>query len=106
MRINCLACGSAKDTSVKEPYPYPDDGILDDRPIAPLFAIECRGSGWRVVIVCHHCIHKLDPDMWISDRCWAALNPVTPFERLPIPIDDEDNPGGRFNVEAYATSVG
>ena len=89
MKQRCLACGVEKDTSVKEVYPYPDDGIIDDEPVEPLFSdIHCQGgigevSDWRVVTVCHDCFHKLDVDMWISDRCWLGLNPVTPFEQLP-----------------------
>ena len=88
MKQRCLACGVEKDTSVKEVYPYPDDGIIDDEPIEPLMSIDCQGgighpSDWRVVTVCHDCFHKLDVDMWISDRCCQRLNPITPFEQLP-----------------------
>ncbi len=69
---------------MQEIYPYPDDGIIDDRPINPLMNIDCQGTGdWRVVTVCHSCFHKLDVDMWISERCWQKLNPITPFDLLP-----------------------
>ena len=84
MKQRCLACGVEKDTSATEVYPYPDDGIIDDEPIEPLMTIDCQGTGdWRVVTVCHACFHKLDVDMWISERCWLSLNPITPFEQLP-----------------------
>jgi hypothetical protein len=88
MKQKCLACGVEKDTSVKEIYPYPDDGIIDDEPIEPFLSIECQGgpgpvSDWRFVTVCHACFHKLDPDMWISERCWLSLKPITPFDQLP-----------------------
>lgn len=88
MKQRCLACGVEKDISIKEIYPYPDDGIIDDVPIEPLMSIDCQGgpgpvSDWRVVTVCHGCFHKLDVDMWISERCWLSLNPITPFEQLP-----------------------
>jgi len=88
MKQRCQACGVEKDSSIKEIYPYPEDGLVDD-PIAPLMSIDCQGpvveggTDWRVVTVCHACFHKLDVDMWISGRCWAALTPVTPFEQLP-----------------------
>jgi len=110
MKMQCLACGAAKDTRVPEFYPYPDDHIVSDKPIEPLFALDCQGPllepgdtkcDWRVVIVCHHCLHGLEPDMWISDQCWQSLNPITPFEQLPRPLHD-DYPGDRFEVEAYA----
>ena len=104
MQMRCLACGAVKDTSVKELYPYPEDAITDDRPMAPLFVIDCRGVDWRVVIVCHHCVHRLDPDLWISDHCWTALNPITPFHELPFPLKDENTRSTRFDVEAYATN--
>ena len=89
MKQKCLACGVEKNPSVNEIYPYPDDGIIDDRPIGPLMTLDCQGprvgdaTDWRVVTVCHDCFHKLDPDMWISDRCWSALTPITPFDQLP-----------------------
>jgi hypothetical protein len=83
VKKKCLACGVEKDTEVKEIYPYPDDGIID-KPIEPLMTIDCQGNkDWRVITVCHECFHKLDVDMWISERCWLTLNPLTPFEQLP-----------------------
>lgn len=84
----CSACGLEKDSSIKEVYPYPDDGVIDD-PIDPFFTIDCQGpwlgesSDWRAVRVCHECFHRLEPDMWISIECWQSLAPVTPFEELP-----------------------
>ena len=99
--------------SVKEVYTYPEDGIIDD-PIEPLHVIDCEGPvlskdeagrvlcDWRVVIVCHHCLHKLEPDLWISDRCWAKLNPITPFHDLPYPVKDPNTRGTRWEVEVYA----
>ena len=86
MKQKCLACGAEKDISIKEVYPYPDDGVIVHKPIGPLFSIDCQpgaSDGWRIVTVCHECFHKLDVDMWIDEKCWLALNPITPFERLP-----------------------
>jgi len=84
MKQRCLACGVEKDTSVKEVSPYAEEDGLIDEPIDPLMTIDCQGTGdWRVVTVCHACFHKLDVDMWISERCWLALKPITPFEQLP-----------------------
>jgi len=83
MRKRCLACGVEKDDSVKEVYPYPDDGLIDD-PIDPFMMIDCqRERDWRVVTVCHECFHRLQPDQWISDLCWKSLNPLRSFEELP-----------------------
>ena len=84
----CLACGIEKDPTVFEQYPYytEEDGITDNSPISSLFEIDCQPSGkkvWKKVIVCHKCYHALDPDMWISDKCWKRINPITPFEQLP-----------------------
>jgi len=95
LRDTTLACGAEKDDSVKGIYPYPDDGIVDDVPIGPLMDIDCEGpgawqgtpGGWRLATLCHACFHKLSlnggVDLWISDRCWSGLDPVTPFEDLP-----------------------
>lgn len=101
MKMRCLACGVEKDTSVKEVYPFPEDGMIEE-PVEPLFGVECQGSfgkGWRMAIVCHTCLHKLAPDMWISEQCWLNLNPITPFEQLPTPSKDANT---RFVVETYA----
>jgi hypothetical protein len=84
MKQKCLSCGAEKDISVKEVYPYPEEDRFIDEPIDPLMSIDCQGTNdWRVVTVCHHCFHKLDVDMWISERCWVSLNPITPFDQLP-----------------------
>jgi hypothetical protein len=89
MKQKCQACGVEKDSEVKEVYPYPDDGIIDDAPIQPFFTIDCQGprvdgmTDWRAVTVCHDCFHKLDVDICISERCWQSLSPTTPFEQLP-----------------------
>lgn len=83
MKQRCLACGVEKDTSIKEVYPYPEDYLIDE-PIDPLMTIDCQGDrDWRVVTICHECFHKLEPDQWISERCWRSIDPVTPFEALP-----------------------
>lgn len=89
MKQRCMACGVEKDTSLKETYPYPDDGVIVDEPIEPLTTIDCQGprvhdvTDWRIVTVCHHCFHKLDVDMWISEACWRSIQPIVPFEQLP-----------------------
>jgi hypothetical protein len=83
MKVKCLSCGVEKDTEVKEVYPYPDDGLVDD-PIRPVSFLDCQdGRDWREVVVCHECFHRLEPDQWISRRCWETLEPVTPFGALP-----------------------
>lgn len=82
MKVKCMACGVEKDPLRKEVYPYPEDGIVDE-PVTPLWELDCQGADWRWVLVCHDCLHKLDADLWISDRCWRSLNPIVPFEKLP-----------------------
>jgi len=88
MKQHCLACGIEKDPAILEGYPHSEDGLTPD-PINPLIKVDCQGSSvefvtdWRRVLVCHNCFHKLDVDMWISDRCWRSLDPVTAFDDLP-----------------------
>jgi hypothetical protein len=83
MKERCLACGVEKDRSVKEVYPYSEDGLIDD-PIDPMIAIDCQGGAdWRRATVCFDCFHNLSPDMWINEAGWQSLNPVTPFDQLP-----------------------
>ena len=88
MKMKCFGCGAEKDLTAKELYPFPEDGLISDEPIDPLFVLCCEGwdehSGvWKQVVVCHVCFHKLEPDMWISSNCWATINPKVRFEGLP-----------------------
>jgi hypothetical protein len=81
--MKCLACGVEKDPAQKEMYPY--DDLDREEPIAPLLELDCEGpSGFRVVLVCHACFHRLEPDQWISDKCWLKLDPITAYEQLPL----------------------
>ena len=86
--IKCQACGTDKDMEAREVYPFPDDGITDS-PIEPIFTLDCEDAKnflFRTAKVCHACFHKLNPDLWISRRCWESLNPVTNFDDLPIAL--------------------
>jgi len=90
MMRRCLACGVEKDMELKEIYPYPDDMITTEEPISPMFDIDCQmdkdRSDFRIATVCFHCYHKLEPDMWISQSMWEALNPITPANDLPMSL--------------------
>lgn len=86
----CHGCGIQKDSSVKELYPYPDEDGITDQPIGPFFNLDVeperdgqRSLGWKDATVCHQCFHKLEPDMWIHERCWKSIGPVVGFKDLP-----------------------
>lgn len=85
--MKCHGCGVEKDPAVKEVYPFPEDNIVTDRPIQPLHELDCEPTDdalpWKRVTVCHGCLHRLEPDMWISQQCWESLNPVVRFSELP-----------------------
>ena len=93
--IKCHGCGIEKDMSVLELYPFPEEDRNCDDPVPPIFKLDCKPwepykeFGWKKVSVCHICFSKLDPDMWISSRCWNSINPITPFEELPALKDEE-----------------
>lgn len=98
MKMKCHGCGSEHDTDIKEMYE--GDRLANDVPIEPLFVL-CAlnysedGNKGRKAVVCHKCFDKLNVDMWISDGCWRGINPVTPYESLPVHTDencDEYNP--------------
>ena len=93
--MHCQSCGTPKDPSAPEVYPYPDDG-LTDRPIDPLMevAVEPSGGRWKSATVCHHCFHRLSPDLWISRACWESLNPAVGFDQLPDKTASESGTGG------------
>jgi hypothetical protein len=107
MNQKCLGCGVEKDMDVLEPYPYPEDERLVEGPIVPLFVLDCEpsdrtgGKQWKAVVVCHECFKRLDPDMWISERCWININPVVPFDELPLTksFDDEN----KWQPQGYVT---
>lgn len=79
----CSSCGIKKDPEIKEIYPFPDDGIVDDKAIGPLIRIKVAGHPFRIASVCHQCFHKLDPDMWISQAQWESEPRRIVFENLP-----------------------
>ena len=84
--MKCLSCGVEKDPNILETYAWEDDCLTTEETISPLIGeLDCQsndGKIWKKVIVCHQCFHKLEPDMWISEGMWRALNPVVPFENL------------------------
>lgn len=83
----CHGCGVEKDRTALETHKYPEDGLTDE-PIPPLGEIDVspteRGTGYRKATICLECFHHLQPDMWISQREWEAIGPVTPFDELPM----------------------
>lgn len=91
--MKCFSCGADKDLSEEKVYPYPEDGSLCDEPISQLLTIECQGKEdkpdgrWRLAVMCHDCWHRLQTsvgiDLWIGEKCWELLDPVTPFAGLP-----------------------
>lgn len=89
--MKCFGCGVDKDLDKLEIYSHPETDRLTDKPIPPLLILELRiydmpddGKPWRIVVVCHECFHQLDPDMWISDKCWASLSPKVAVSDLPV----------------------
>lgn len=83
--MKCLACGIEKDVSILETYPYEE--LYQAEPITPIFiGLECKCDDGtiRLVNVCHECFHKLQPDMWISEKCWESISPITEVVELEI----------------------
>ena len=95
-KLKCFGCGVEKDMDVLEVYSHPETDMLCEDPLVPLFALECqpltKGDPWKMVVVCHECFHKLEPDMWIGENCWKSLDPVVLFEDLPEELAEEENP--------------
>mgnify|MGYP000131302893 CR=1 FL=1 len=87
--MRCDGCGAVRVPGRLETYPYPDDGIDTDDPIEPLLTVAVVDDGgppprpYRQATLCHHCYHRLDPDLWASRRMWESLAPAVPFESLP-----------------------
>lgn len=88
--VKCMGCGVKKDRNQLEVYQWPEEERLCTDPLPPLLEVDAEPwddvetKDWRRATVCHSCWRKLDADMWISSRCWKKLNPVTPFEDLPL----------------------
>ena len=85
--MECYGCGVKKDMTILEQSPYWKEDCLSDEPIPPLCVIECQSdtdhTDFRNVVVCHKCYHTLEPDMWISESMYKALNPKIPFQQVP-----------------------
>jgi hypothetical protein len=102
--VKCFACGVEKDTEVLEPFPYPDCFV--DEPLAPLWILDVQSNDWpprewRTTVVCHECFHKIDPDMWIREDHWNNINPVVPFDRLPL--EDKQARNQRRTIADYGS---
>ncbi len=105
--MNCFGCGAEKDPRAKERYPYEEDGLITDEPIPPLFVIDCQPSrpedGFRAVVVCGECFHRLNPDQWISEESWRALRPLLAFEDLPLKLENTWEPEQYADVQSPKT---
>jgi hypothetical protein len=105
--MKCFSCGVDKDLSKEAIYPYPEDETFCDEPISQLLPIECQGKngqGYRMVIICHDCWHRLEQgvgvDMWIGEKGWEFLNPVVPFDKLPK-VKYYDSKQTNWNAGSY-----
>jgi len=98
--MKCFACRAERDPHGRAMYPYPEDYIDTEKSVPQLLVLECEGEAeFRVAVVCHDCFHKLDPDMWVSKRCWESLRPHVPYDQLPEESEDKDK---RWLPETYA----
>lgn len=106
MELRCFACGVLKDTDVKEIYTAGTE-LCQDELIPPLLVIECEVPltdlvGWRAVVVCHGCFHRLDLDMWIDQKVWESINPRVLFNQLPpVVCGARVEGGGQWDPENY-----
>jgi len=97
----CYACGTHKSLEELEVYRY-DSPAITDEPIRPLFALPVVDSNdtvpVRTGIICHECMHKIDPDMWIGKDDWDSLEAIVPFSLLPEAFEAVEN---KWDVRAY-----
>lgn len=95
----CYACGERKILEQLEVYQY-ESPPMTFEPIKPLMVIPVVDgeAPIRAAIVCHACIHKIDPDMWIAKADWNGLEPVVPFSLLPEAFEAVEN---RWDVRSY-----
>lgn len=104
--MKCMGCGTEKDPAVHEPSPWAEEDGLVSRPLCSLFVVECQGSrGWRAAVVCHSCFHRLEVDMWISERRWERLSPLIPYGALPQVLGDEVDPETRWDPQSYIAEL-
>lgn len=96
----CYACGMRKNLEQLEIYAYESPPVTSE-PIKPLMVIPVvdNEAPVRATIVCHACVHKIDPDMWIGKDNWASLEPVVPFSLLPEAFEAVEN---RWDVRSYS----
>ncbi len=87
-RFRCFACGRFTD-EVKD-GPTPDEVAQAERWETGILDVHSgrKDEPCRAGIACWVCFWKTDPDMWISPEHWIALNPLVPYEKLPV-LDHE-----------------
>jgi hypothetical protein len=89
MNVRCFGCGQLSNEVTGGPDPEEvgqhnrwDAGVLD---------LHDSGKDCFAVVVCWKCFWSLDPDMWISGKCYNSLNPIVPLDKLPkLDHDNED----------------
>ena len=104
--MECFACGIEKDLAALEVSKWAKEDGLCDEPIPPLHVMECQSNTdrglFKATVICLECHHKLQPDMWISEGMWVALNPVIPFDRLSkLSLVEK----GKWDPESYKETV-
>lgn len=88
--LRCFACG-------RRPGDVTDGPTADEAgqcrrwEAGVLDVHETDDRGCRAAVACWACFWRTDPDMWISSECWAALDPVVPYEKLPVFDHDAPN---------------
>lgn len=93
MKVNCFACGIEKDMDILESSEFNPDFGYTNQLRAPIFVLDVDGPNeFRQTLVCHTCFIKLDPDMWISKKCWDTLNPKIQYHKLPICVEGLRDP--------------
>lgn len=82
-RHRCFACGRFTDDVGTVEGPTADEVAQTHRWVTGVLDVHDKGP-CRAAVVCWPCFWKTDPDQWILPAHWAALDPVIPYERLPL----------------------
>ncbi len=88
-RFRCFACGQFTDEVKDGPTPEEVDQAF--RWQTGVLEVWQDGFYPKAAVVCWKCFWKTEPDMWISERQWRALNPIVSWLYLPLIKDNIQN---------------
>lgn len=87
--FNCDGCGTLIDPDKLVMYPKVEGEasmVCTTEPVIPFTWLDVEPNSdadeYKTCNICWHCFNKVQPDMWISERCWELTPQFRKFSEL------------------------